>query len=465
MPKKPIYKSLYFQVIIAILLGILVGHFSPSGTQIINGVEQHIPGLGEKLKPLGDAFIKLIKMLIAPVIFCTVVSGIAGMENMKSVGKTGGVALLYFEVVSTIALIIGLIVINVAKPGVGMNVDPASLDTSGIQKYVSKAEGQSTVDFFLHIIPDTVVGAFANGEILQVLLFALLFGFALHHLGARGKPVLQFIDQIAQVFFNIVGMVMKLAPIGAFGAMAFTIGKYGIDSLLQLGQLIVCFYITCLLFIFLVLGAIARANGISIVKMLRLIREELLIVLGTSSSESVLPRMLKKLELAGCEKSVVGLVIPTGYSFNLDGTSIYLTMAAIFIAQATNTPLTIEHQITLLLVLLISSKGAAGVTGSGFIVMAATLSAVGQIPVAGLALILGIDRFMSEARALTNLVGNTLATLVVAKWVGALDRKQLNHALNNPNEIDQKMQVHDLSHLDQSVVPAPIAPTPSNPSH
>ncbi len=439
MTKKPIYKSLYFQVIVAIVLGVLVGHFSPSSTEIVNGVKQSVPGLGEQLKPLGDAFIKLIKMIIAPVIFCTVVSGIAGMESMKSVGKTGGIALLYFEVVSTLALVIGLLVINIAKPGVGMNIDPATLDVSGISKYVESGASQSTVDFLLHIIPNTVVGAFAEGEILQVLLFALLFGFALHKLGDAGKPVLKFIDQISHVFFNIVNMIMKLAPIGAFGAMAFTIGKYGIGSLAQLAQLIICFYITCLLFIFIVLGSIARFSGFSILKMIRMIREELLIVLGTSSSESVLPRMLKKLEIAGCEKSVVGLVIPTGYSFNLDGTSIYLTMAAIFIAQATNTQLDLAHEITLLAVLLISSKGAAGVTGSGFIVMAATLSAVGHIPVAGLALILGIDRFMSEARALTNLVGNSLATIVVAKWVGQLDTDKLNDALNNPAEVDRKM--------------------------
>lgn len=442
MAKKPIYKSLYFQVIVAIIAGILVGHFSPSGTQLVNGVEQYVPGFGEQLKPLGDGFIRLIKMIIAPVIFCTVVSGIAGMESMKSVGKTGGVALLYFEIVSTIALMIGLLVINIAKPGVGMNVDPSTLDTAGISKYVASGESQSTIDFFMNIIPNTVVGAFAEGEILQVLLFAIMFGFALHQLGETGKPVLKFIDQISHVFFNIVNMVMKLAPIGAFGAMAFTIGKYGIGSLAQLGQLIICFYLTCVLFIFLVLGTISRIAGFSIMKMIRLIREELLIVLGTSSSESVLPRMLKKLELAGAEKSVVGLVIPTGYSFNLDGTSIYLTMAAIFIAQATNTQLDLSHQITLLLVLLISSKGAAGVTGSGFIVMAATLSAVGHIPVAGLALILGIDRFMSEARALTNLVGNSLATLVVAKWVGQLDMEKLNFALRNPDEIDRLM-AHD----------------------
>ncbi|MDN5418263.1 MAG: cation:dicarboxylase symporter family transporter, partial [Acinetobacter sp.] len=285
MAKKPLYKSLYFQVIVAIILGVIVGHYFPSGTQLINGVEKSVPGLGEQLKPLGDAFIKLIKMIIAPVIFCTVVSGIAGMESMKSVGKTGGIALLYFEVVSTIALIIGLVVINIAKPGVGMNVDPATLDTTGISKYVESGASQSTVDFFLHIIPNTVVGAFAEGEILQVLLFALLFGFALHKLGDAGKPVLRLIDQISHVFFNIVNMIMKLAPIGAFGAMAFTIGKYGIGSLAQLAQLILCFYITCLLFIFIILGSISRFCGFSILKMIRMIREELLIVLGTSSSE------------------------------------------------------------------------------------------------------------------------------------------------------------------------------------
>ena len=446
MTKKPIYKSLYFQVIVAIIAGILVGHFFPSGTQVINGVEKYVPGWGELFYPLGQGFIKLIKMIIAPVIFCTVVSGIAGMESMKSVGKTGGVALLYFEIVSTIALLIGLLVINIWKPGVGMNVDPSTLDTSGISKFVESGQQQSTVDFFMHIIPNTVVGAFAEGEILQVLLFALMFGFALHKLGDAGKPVLKFIDQISHVFFNIVNMIMKLAPIGAFGAMAYTIGKYGIGSLAQLAQLIICFYITCLLFIFLVLGTISRLCGFSILKMIRMIREELFIVLGTSSSESVLPRMLKKLEIAGCEKSVVGLVIPTGYSFNLDGTSIYLTMAAIFIAQATNTQLDLMHQVTLLGVLLISSKGAAGVTGSGFIVMAATLSAVGHIPVAGLALILGIDRFMSEARALTNLVGNSLATIVVAKWVGQLDQEKLNFALANPEEVDRLMAVEENAH-------------------
>ncbi|KPX33115.1 C4-dicarboxylate transport protein [Pseudomonas tremae] len=413
--RQPIYKSLYFQVIVAIVIGILIGHFYPD--------------TGKALKPLGDGFIKLIKMVIAPIIFCTVVSGIAGMQSMKSVGKTGGYALLYFEVVSTIALLIGLIVVNVVQPGAGMNIDVSTLDASKIAAYVTAGQDQSIVGFILNVIPNTIVGAFANGDILQVLMFSVIFGFALHRLGSYGKPVLDFIDRFAHVMFNIINMIMKLAPLGAFGAMAFTIGAYGVSSLVQLGQLMICFYITCVLFVVFVLGAIARAHGFSIFKLIRYIREELLIVLGTSSSESALPRMLIKMERLGAKKSVVGLVIPTGYSFNLDGTSIYLTMAAVFIAQATNTHMDITHQITLLLVLLLSSKGAAGVTGSGFIVLAATLSAVGHLPVAGLALILGIDRFMSEARALTNLVGNAVATVVVAKWVGELDTDKLQSEL------------------------------------
>ncbi|WP_024694361.1 dicarboxylate/amino acid:cation symporter [Pseudomonas syringae] len=413
--RQPIYKSLYFQVIVAIVIGILIGHFYPD--------------TGKALKPLGDGFIKLIKMVIAPIIFCTVVSGIAGMQNMKSVGKTGGYALLYFEIVSTIALLIGLIVVNVVQPGAGMNIDVSTLDASKIAAYVTASKDQSIVGFILNVIPNTIVGAFANGDILQVLMFSVIFGFALHRLGAYGKPVLDFIDRFAHVMFNIINMIMKLAPVGAFGAMAFTIGAYGVSSLVQLGQLMICFYITCFLFVVIVLGAICRAHGFSVFKLVRYIREELLIVLGTSSSESALPRMLIKMERLGAQKSVVGLVIPTGYSFNLDGTSIYLTMAAVFIAQATNTHMDITHQITLLLVLLLSSKGAAGVTGSGFIVLAATLSAVGHLPVAGLALILGIDRFMSEARALTNLVGNAVATVVVAKWVGELDTDKLQSEL------------------------------------
>ncbi|HDN9024062.1 dicarboxylate/amino acid:cation symporter [Aeromonas veronii] len=413
--RKKLFSSLYFQVLLAITLGVFLGHVYPE--------------LGANMKPLGDGFVKLIKMIIAPVIFCTVVTGIAGMESMKAVGKTGAIALLYFEVVSTIALIIGLCVVNLLQPGAGMNVDPAALDASAISAYAEQAKSQGIIAFLLDIIPGSVIGAFASGNILQVLLFAVLFGFSLHHIGEKGQVIFGVIDSFSKVIFGIINMIMRLAPVGAFGAMAFTIGKYGVGSLVQLGQLIACFYLTCLFFIFIVLGSIAKASGFSILRFISYIREELLIVLGTSSSESVLPRMLDKMEKLGCQKSVVGLVIPTGYSFNLDGTSIYLTMAAIFIAQATNTPLDLFQQITLLVVLLISSKGAAGVTGSGFIVLAATISAVGHLPLAGLALILGIDRFMSEARALTNLIGNGVATVVVAKYCKQLDEKKMDAVL------------------------------------
>ncbi|MCJ8219995.1 MULTISPECIES: dicarboxylate/amino acid:cation symporter [Aeromonas] len=413
--RKKLFSSLYFQVLLAITLGVFLGHVYPE--------------LGADMKPLGDGFVKLIKMIIAPVIFCTVVTGIAGMESMKAVGKTGAIALLYFEVVSTIALIIGLCVVNLLQPGAGMNVDPTALDASAISAYAEQAKSQGIIAFLLDIIPGSVIGAFASGNILQVLLFAVLFGFSLHHIGEKGQVIFGVIDSFSKVIFGIINMIMKLAPVGAFGAMAFTIGKYGVGSLVQLGQLIACFYLTCLFFIFIVLGSIAKASGFSILRFISYIREELLIVLGTSSSESVLPRMLDKMEKLGCQKSVVGLVIPTGYSFNLDGTSIYLTMAAIFIAQATNTPLDLFQQITLLVVLLISSKGAAGVTGSGFIVLAATISAVGHLPLAGLALILGIDRFMSEARALTNLIGNGVATVVVAKYCKQLDEKKMDAVL------------------------------------
>jgi len=414
---QPFYKSLYFQVITAIVIGVLLGHFYPD--------------TGASMKPLGDGFIKLIKMIIAPIIFCTVVVGIAGMEDMKKVGKTGGLALLYFEIVSTVALVVGLVIINIVKPGAGMNVDVTQLDAKSVAAYTKPGQMQGTVDFLLHVIPNTVVDAFAKGEILQVLLIAVMFGFALHKFGGRGTLVFDFIEKFSHVLFVIVGYIMKVAPIGAFGAMAFTIGKYGVSSLLQLGQLMATFYLTCLLFVFVILGGIARVHGFSIWKFIKYIKEELLIVLGTSSSESVLPRMMAKLENLGARKSVVGLVVPTGYSFNLDGTSIYLTMAAVFIAQATNTPMSLTEQITLLLVLLLTSKGAAGVTGSGFIVLAATLSAVGHVPVAGLALILGIDRFMSEARALTNLIGNGVATMVVAKWTNDLDTDRMTRILNN----------------------------------
>lgn len=420
--KLPFYRSLYLQVICAVVIGVALGHFYPS--------------VGAEMKPLGDGFIKLIKMMIAPIIFCTVVVGIAGMEDMKKVGKTGGLALLYFEVVSSFALIIGLVLVNVFQPGSGMNVDVSTLDTKAIAAYTGPGKMVGTVDFLLNIIPTALVDAFAKGEILQVLLIAVLFGFALHRFGGRGTMVFDLIEKISHVLFAIVGFIMKLAPIGAFGAMAFTIGKYGLGSLFSLGKLMGAFYLTCLIFIFVVLGTIARLHGFSIWKFIKYIKEELLIVLGTSSSESVLPRMMEKMENLGAKKTTVGLVIPTGYSFNLDGTSIYLTMAAVFIAQATNTPMTLTQELTLLAVLLLTSKGAAGITGSGFIVLAATLSAVGTVPVAGLALILGIDRFMSEARALTNLIGNGVATLVVAKWTNELDVKRLHAGLNNETWVE-----------------------------
>ena len=421
MSKKrtPIYKVLYFQVICAIIFGVLLGYF--------------FPDVGAQMKPFGDGFIRLIKMIIAPVIFCTVVTGIAGMEDMKKVGKTGGLALLYFEVVSTIALIIGLIVVNVCQPGVGMHVDPSTLDSGAVAAYTGPGKMQTTTQFLMNIIPHTVVGAFADGEILQVLFFSLLFGFALHKFGGRGTLIFDVIEKSSHVLFQIVGMIMRVAPVGAFGAMAFTIGKYGIGSLLPLAELMGTFYLTCLLFVLGVLGGICRWHGFSIFRYIGYIKEELLIVLGTSSSESVLPRMMAKMEHAGVSKPVVGLVIPTGYSFNLDGTAIYLTMAAVFIAQACDVQMTIMQQVTLLAVLLLTSKGAAGVTGSGFIVLAATLSAVGHVPVAGLALILGVDRFMSEARALTNMIGNGIACIVVGHWMKDVNEDQVNEVMHPKN--------------------------------
>ncbi len=422
MQGKRIYKNLYFQVLTAIVMGALLGHFYPE--------------TGANMKPLGDGFIKLIKMIIAPIIFCTVVTGIAGMEDMKKVGRVGAKALLYFEIVSTVALAIGLLVVSVIQPGAGMNADVSKLDTKALETFTAKAQSHSTVDFLINIIPNTVVDAFAKGDILQVLFFSILFGFALSMLGQRGKVVFNVIDEVAHVLFGVVGVIMKAAPIGAFGAMAFTIGKFGLGSLSKLGMLMGSFYLTCLLFIFIVLGTIAKLCGFSILKFIKYIKEELLIVLGTSSSESVLPRMMAKLENLGCSKSVVGLVIPTGYSFNLDGTSIYLTMAAVFVAQATNTRLTLIQTLTILGVLLLSSKGAAGVTGSGFITLAATFAAVPTIPVAGLALILGVDRFMSEARALTNLVGNGVATMVVSRWEGELDNNRMSRVLNKETEAE-----------------------------
>jgi aerobic C4-dicarboxylate transport protein len=416
-----VFRSLYVQVLIAIAIGVALGVLYPN--------------MGAQMKPLGDGFIKLIKMMIAPIIFCTVVLGIAGMEDMKKVGRTGGFALLYFEVMSTIALVVGLVIINVIRPGAGMNVDPSTLDTKAVAAYAEPGKLGSTMDFILNIIPATVVDAFAKGDILEVLFFAVLFGFALHALGGKESLVFMVIEQTSAVLFRIVGIIMKVAPIGAFGAMAFTIGTYGFGTLANLAKLMATFYVTCLVFIFLVLGLIAWLHGFSILKYLRYIKDELLIVLGTSSSEAALPSFMLRLESLGAGRQTVGLVIPTGYSFNLDGTAIYLTMAAVFIAQATNTDLDIPHQLVLLAVLLLTSKGAAGVTGSGFIVLAATLSAVGTVPVAGLALILGIDRFMPEARALTNLIGNGVATLVVARWTGDLNIEQMNRGLDSPYDI------------------------------
>src|ERR1043165_5949104 len=427
--KGPIYSHLYVQVLTAIVIGILLGHFYPD--------------IGAAMKPLGDGFIKLIKMLIAPIIFCTVVHGIASMEDMKKVGRVGLKALIYFEVVTTLALIVGLIVVNILQPGVGMNADVRTIDTKSIQVYTTKAGQQSTVEFLMHIIPNTVVGAFAEGEILQVLFFAILFAFALSMLGGGGPPAAALIDIVAHAFFGIVGIIMKAAPIGAFGAMAFTIGKYGVATLLSLAQLMIAFYATCVIFVIFVLGGIAWLTGFNIFKFIKYIKEELLIVLGTSSSESVLPRMIAKLENLGCKQSVVGLVVPTGYSFNLDGTCIYLTRAAIFLAQAANTERTRAQQVGITGVLLLTSKGAAGVTGSGFIVLAATLASVGTIPVASIALILGVDRFMSEPRALTNRVGNGVAPVVVSKGENALDVDRMRAHLDNETdaEADSPAQV------------------------
>jgi len=422
--KKPIYTHLYFQVLTGIAIGVLLGYFWPS--------------TGAAMRPLGDGFIRLIRMIIAPIIFGTVVVGISKMGDMKNVGRIGVRALIYFEVVSTLALVIGLVIINIYKPGAGINADPATLDTKAVAAYASTAQNLSTVDFLMNIIPATVVDAFAKGEILQVLFFSVLFGLALLHFGEKGRGLVGIIDEVTHALFGVVAIIMRAAPIGAFGAMAFTIGQYGIGTLFSLGKLMAGFYATCLLFVFVVLGTIAAWTGFSILKFISYIKEELLIVLGTSSSESVLPRMMVKLENLGCSKSVVGLVIPTGYSFNLDGTSIYMTMAAIFIAQATNTPLTVAQQLGVLAVLLLTSKGAAAVTGGGFVTLAATLSTIPTIPVAGLALIIGIDRFMSEARALTNLIGNGVGTVVIAKWDGALNTRRMNQILDGKAPDDEE---------------------------
>ena len=409
-------KSLYVQVLIAIALGILVGALAPT--------------VGVALKPLGDGFIELIKLVIAPVIFCTVAGGIARMGDIKAFGRVGVKALIYFEVVSTVALVIGLVVGWLVKPGAGFNIDPATLDPGIATGYLAKAhEGEGMAAYLLHLIPDTFFGAFADGNLLQVLVIAILTGFACTRMGDFGDRVADVLEEVAKLFFGIIHVVVRLAPLGAFGAMGFTIGKYGLEALVQLGALVATFYLTALIFVLVVLGGIAAAAGFSIFRFMAYIREELLIVLGTSSSESVLPQMMEKLERLGARKSVVGLVIPTGYSFNLDGTNIYMTLATLFLAQATNTHLDLWQILSLLGVAMLTSKGASGVTGAGFITLAATLAVVPDIPIAALAVLVGVDRFMSECRALTNLVGNGVATLVVARWDGALDREQLAREL------------------------------------
>ncbi len=408
--------SLYLQVLVAVALGALLGFLNPR--------------LGEAMKPLGDGFIKLVKMLIAPIVFATVVTGIAKMGDLKRVGRIGLKGLVYFEVLTTFALALGLLVGKLVQPGAGMNVNAAALDTKALAAYTTSGHALSTTDFLLNIIPKDVADAFARGDILQVLLFSILFGVALAGFKEKGSIVLHFVEELSHVLFRVVAIVMRVAPLGAFGAMAFTVGKYGIGSLLSLGQLMATFYVTSLLFVLLVLGLVLRWTGLGILKFLRYLREEILIVLGTSSSESALPLLMRKLERLGCPESVVGLLVPMGYSFNLDGTSIYLTLATLFIAQATNTHVTLAQELEILAVLLLTSKGAAAVTGGGFITLAATLSAVGNIPVAGLALLLGIDRFMSEARAITNLIGNGVATVVVSRWEGELDVERARRVLD-----------------------------------
>ncbi|WP_137135045.1 dicarboxylate/amino acid:cation symporter [Rhizobium sp. FKY42] len=413
--KVPLYRQLYVQVLVAITAGIILGHYYPD--------------IGASLKPLGDAFIRLVKMIIAPVIFLTVATGIAGMTDLKKVGRVAGKAMIYFLTFSTLALAVGMLVANVVQPGSGMHIDPASLDAKAVATYATKAHETTITGFLMNIIPETIVGAFAQGDILQVLFFSVLFGISLAMVGDKAKPVTDFLHAVTAPIFKLVAILMKAAPIGAFGAMAFTIGKYGIGSVANLAFLIGTFYLTSLLFVVVVLGAVARYNGFSIFALIRYIKEELLLVLGTSSSEAALPGLMQKMERAGCKRSVVGLVIPTGYSFNLDGTNIYMTLAALFIAQATDIQLSFADQILLLLVAMLSSKGAAGITGAGFITLAATLSVVPSVPVAGMALILGIDRFMSECRALTNFVGNAVATIVVARWENELDQAKLQEAL------------------------------------
>jgi aerobic C4-dicarboxylate transport protein len=418
---------LYIQVLIAIASGVAFGLIAPERAAA--------------LRPLGDGFIKLVKMMIAPIVFTTVVVGIAHMGAMKDVGRIGIRALLYFEAVSTLALVIGLIVVTVLKPGVGVNFNPATADVSAVANYTTAGAHLSTVEFLLNVIPDTIVGAFARGEVLQVLLFSVLFGLTLLQMGPRAEGLVSLLATLSEALFDVVGLIMRLAPIGAFGAMAFTVGRYGVASLWALGKLMIGVYLTCAFFIFIVLGIIAALAGFSLIKLLKYIAEEILIVLGTSSSESALPRIMAKLEYLGCAKPVVGLVVPTGYSFNLDGTSIYMTMAAIFVAQVSGVHLTISQELGVLAVLLLTSKGAAAVTGSGFVTLAATLAAFPAIPVAGLTLLLGVDRFMSEARAITNLIGNAVATMVVARWDGALDLERARAILNGEPPPEREVEV------------------------
>jgi aerobic C4-dicarboxylate transport protein len=413
--KKPIYKSLSAQVLFAIVIAIALGYISPAKAIA--------------MKPLGDAFIRLITMIIALVIFCTVVSGIAGMQDMKKVGRVGGKALLYFEVVSTLALVIGLFVGNVVKPGSGFNINPATLDPKAVAEYAGQAKAQSVTDFLMHIIPTTVIDAFAKGDILQVLLLAILFGFALSIVGHRSKLIVDVFGALTHAVFGVINILMRLAPIGAFGAMAFTIGRFGLASLGPLAKLIATFYVTCILFVLIILGAVAFFSGFNIVKFLLYIKEEILLVLAVSSSEPALPTLMEKMEKLGCSRALVGLVVPTGYTFNTDGTSIYMTLAALFVAQATNTHLTLTQQLTILAVAVLTSKGASGVQGAAFIALVGTMMVIPTIPVAGMALILGIDRFMSMFRALINMVGNGVATVVVARWEKELDRKSLQEQL------------------------------------
>jgi len=421
------FKSLYFQVVMGLILGVIVGHVQPT--------------LGVDLKFLGDAFINLIKMIITPVIFCTVVVGIASMKSLKTVGRVGAKAILYFEIITTLALFIGLVVANVIQPGAGINADPASIDPKSVSSFAaSAAKHQGLIEFIMGIIPSSVVDAFAKGNLLQVLLFSVLFGTSLAALGKKGEPVLDFLDRFGQALLGIVGIIMKLAPIGAFGAIAFTIGKYGIHTLSQLGLLVVCYYLTAILFIGGVLGAVCKLAGFSLWKLIKYIKEEIFITLGTASTEAVLPRMMVKLEALGCPKSVVGLVLPTGYSFNLDGAAIYLTMATLFIAQAMNIDLSLMQQLGLVGIMLLTSKGGAGVAGAALIALAATLAATHTIPIEGMALVIGIDRIMNEIRAITNLIGNAVATIVVSKWENEMDAERAHKVLDGEIDVECELE-------------------------